>query len=71
MQFALIAEFYFINGSTDKTIHHERLTEEVIYGRDEQISSLACYLELMDRLLPNFLSVLTNQTLRHSRFLLT
>jgi hypothetical protein len=68
--FVLNAEFYFIDGETGRTIHRERFTEEVIYGRDEQTSALSSYFELMDRLLPNFLSILSPQTFRGTRILL-
>ena len=68
--FTLNAEFYFIDGETGRTIHRERFTEEVIYGRDEQTSALSSYFELMDRLLPNFLSILSPQTFRGTRILL-
>ncbi|MFQ5789678.1 MAG: hypothetical protein ACE5JI_04295 [Acidobacteriota bacterium] len=68
--FVLAAEFYFIDGATGKTIHRERFTEEVIYSRDEQASPLSSYFELMDRLLPNFLSVLAPQKFRGTRILL-
>jgi len=68
--FTLNAEFYFIDGETGRTIHRERFSEEVIYGRDEQTSALSSYFELMDRLLPNFLSILSPQTFRGTRILL-
>ncbi len=68
--FVLNAEFYFVDGATGRTIHRERFTEEVIYGRDEQTSALSSYFELMDRLLPNFLSILSPQTFRGTRILL-
>ncbi len=68
--FTLNAEFYFIDGETGRTIHRERFTEEVVYGRDEQTSALSSYFELMDRLLPNFLSILSPQTFRGTRILL-
>ena len=68
--FVLSAELYFIDSSTGQTIHRERFTEEVIYGREEQVSALSSYFELMDRLLPNFLSILTPQTFRGTRILL-
>lgn len=68
--YVLAAEFYFIDGRTGKRIHRERFTEEVIYGRDEKTSALSSYFELMDRLLPNFLSILSPQTFRGTRILL-
>ena len=68
--YVLNAEFYFIDGTTGRTIHRERFTEEVIYGRDEQTSALSSYFELMDRLIPNFLSILAPQRFRGTRILL-
>ena len=68
--FVLAAELYFIDSSTGRTIHRERYTEEVIYGVDEQASALSSYFELMDRLIPNFLSILSPQTFRGTRILL-
>ena len=37
---------------------------------EEQSSALSSYFELMDRLLPNFLSILSPQTFRGTRILL-
>jgi hypothetical protein len=68
--YVLNAEFYFIDGETGRSIHRERFTEEVIYGRDEQTSALSSYFELMDRLLPNFLTILSPQTFKGTRVLL-
>lgn len=68
--YTLTAEFYFIDGASGRTIHRERFTEEVIFGRDEESSALSSYFELMDRILPNFLSIVTPQTFRGTRFLL-
>jgi hypothetical protein len=68
--YILSAEFYFIDGRTGKSIHRERFTEEVIYGQEERTSALSSYFELMDRLLPNFLSILSPQTFRGTRVLL-
>jgi hypothetical protein len=68
--YTLNAEFYFIDGESGRTIHRERFTEEVIYGRDEQTSALSSYFELMDRLIPNFLTILSPQTFRGTRVLL-
>ena len=68
--YTLTAEFYFIDGSNGRTIHRERFTEEVIFGRDEESSALSSYFELMDRILPNFLSIVTPQTFRGTRMLL-
>jgi hypothetical protein len=68
--FVLAAEFYFIDGGSGKTLHREKFTEEVIYRADEKSSALSSYFELMDRLLPNFLSILSPQRIRGTRTIL-
>jgi len=65
----LTVEFHFIDGGSGKTFYRERLSEEILY-RDDAISPLASYFELMDRVVPYFLSTLSDQTARTSRFLL-
>ena len=55
---------------TGELLHKERFSEEVLYAEDQRISPLSSYFELMDRLLPNFLGVLTPQRIRGTRVLL-
>ncbi len=68
--FMLSADFYFIDSKTGELIHKERFTEEVLYGERQRVSPLSSYFELMDRLLPNFLGVITPQRIRGTRVLL-
>jgi hypothetical protein len=68
--FSLSAEFQFVDGRTGQTLHKEKFTEEVLYGEDQKISPLSSYFELMDRLLPNFLGVISPQKIRGTRVLL-
>ena len=68
--FTLSAEFYFIDGRTGATLHKEKFSEEVLYGEEQKISPLSAYFELMDRLLPNFLGVISPQRIRGTRILL-
>lgn len=68
--FVLTADFYFIDSKTGEILHKERFSEEVLYAEDQRISPLSSYFELMDRLLPNFLGVLTPQKIRGTRVLL-
>ena len=68
--FTLSAELYFIDSKTGELIHKERFTEEVLYGERQRVSPLSSYFELMDRLLPNFLGVITPQRIRGTRVLL-
>jgi hypothetical protein len=68
--YSLSADFYFIDTKTGQTVHKERFTEEVLYSEDQRVSALSSYFELMDRLLPNFLGVITPQKIRGTRVLL-
>jgi len=68
--FSLSAEFYFLDGRTGQLLHKEKFTEEVLYGEEQKISPLSSYFELMDRLLPNFLGVISPQKIRGTRVLL-
>jgi hypothetical protein len=68
--FSLSADFHFIDSKTGETLHKERFTEEVLYAEDQRVSALSAYFELMDRLLPNFLGVITPQRIRGTRVLL-
>ncbi len=68
--FSLNADFYFVDGRTGQTLHKEKFTEEVLYGEEQKVSPLSSYFELMDRLLPNFLGVISPQKIRGTRVLL-
>ncbi len=68
--FSLSADFHFVDGRTGETLHKEKFTEEVMYGDEQKVSPLSSYFELMDRLLPNFLGVISPQKVRGTRVLL-
>jgi hypothetical protein len=68
--FSLNADFVFVDGRTGQALHKEKFTEEVLYGEDQKVSPLSSYFELMDRLLPNFLGVISPQKIRGTRVLL-
>ena len=68
--FSLSADFHFVDGQTGQTLHKEKFTEEVLYSEEQKTSSLSSYFELMDRLLPNFLGVVSPQKIRGTRVLL-
>jgi len=68
--FTLSADFFFIDSKTGELVHKERFSEEVLYSEDQRVSALSSYFELMDRLLPNFLGVITPQRIRGTRVLL-
>jgi hypothetical protein len=68
--YTLTAEFYFVDGGTGAVLHREKFSEEVLYGEDQKVSPLSAYFELMDRLLPNFLGIVSPQRIRGQRVLL-
>ena len=63
-------EFLFVDGRSGQTLHKEKFTEEVLYSDEQRTSPLSSYFELMDRLMPNFLGVITPQRIRGTRVLL-
>ena len=68
--FTLESRFIFIDGRTGTTIYSETFREEVLYSADRATSELSSYFELMERLIPSFLSTLSNQSVRGTRILL-
>ena len=68
--FVLRPTFIFIDGRTGETLHSETFREEILYNASQQTPALSSYFELMDRLLPNFLGVISPQRIRGTRVLL-
>jgi hypothetical protein len=68
--FILRPKFVFIDGRTGATMHSESYREEVLYNSQQNTPALSSYFELMDRLVPNFLTALSSQKIRGSRVLL-
>jgi len=68
--YSLNAEFIFVDGRTGQALHKEKFSEEVLYGEEQKVSALSSFFELMDRLLPNFLGVISPQKVRGTRVLL-
>jgi hypothetical protein len=68
--FVLKPRFVFIDGRTGTVLHSENFREEVLYNANQTSPALSSYFELMDRLLPSFLSTLSSQTIKGSRVLL-
>jgi hypothetical protein len=68
--FRLKPKFIFIDGRTGTTLHSETFTEEVLYPANQATPALSSYFELMDRLLPSFLSTLSSQKIKGTRVLL-
>ena len=68
--FVLQPKFVFIDGRTGTTVYSERYREEVLYNAEQNTPALSSYFELMDRLVPSFLSALSSQKIRGTRTLL-
>jgi hypothetical protein len=68
--FLLRPKFVFIDGRTGATMYSESYREEVLYNAQQNTPALSSYFELMDRLVPNFLSALSSQKVKGTRVLL-
>jgi hypothetical protein len=68
--FILQPKFVFIDGRTGTTLYSESFKEEVLYSPQQSTPALSSYFELMDRLIPSFLSTLSSQKIKGSRVLL-
>jgi len=68
--FILRPKFIFIDGRTGTTLYSETFREEILYSPQQSTPALSSYFELMDRLVPSFLSTLSSQKIRGSRVLL-
>ena len=68
--FILRPKFVFIDGRTGSTMYSESYREEILYNAQQNTPALSSYFELMDRLVPNFLSALSSQKIRGTRVLL-
>ena len=62
--FVLRPRFVFIDGRTGTVLYSETFREEILYNANQVSPALSSYFELMDRLLPSFLSTLSTQTIR-------
>src|SRR6476660_2917757 len=68
--FVLRPKFVFIDGRSGATMYSESYREEILYNAQQNTPALSSYFELMDRLVPNFLSALSSQKIRGTRVLL-
>jgi hypothetical protein len=68
--FVLRPRFIFIDGRTGTVLHSENYREEILYNANQTSPALSSYFELMDRLIPSFLSTLSSQTIKGTRILL-
>ena len=68
--FGLSGRFVFIDGRTGTTLHSQNFQESILYDANRQTPALSSYFELMDKLIPNFLSTLSSQKVKGTRILL-
>jgi hypothetical protein len=68
--FVLKPRFIFIDGRTGTVLYSESFREEILYNANRTTPALSSYFELMDRLMPSFLSTLSTQTIKGTRVLL-
>jgi len=68
--YVLTPTFIFIDGGTGATLYTERHREEILYEASQNTPALSSYFELMDRLLPSFLSTLSTESIKGTRVLL-
>ena len=68
--FILKPKFVFIDGSTGQALYTETFREEILYNTEQSTPALSSFFELMDRMLPSFLSTLSSQTIKGTRVLL-
>jgi len=68
--FSLEGRFIFIDGRTGTVLHSENFREEILYNANQTSPALSSYFELMDRLIPSFLSTLSSQKIKGTRVLL-
>ena len=68
--YKLAPKFIFIDGRTGTVMHSENFSEEVLYNANQSTPALSSYFELMDRLIPSFLSTLSSQKIKGTRVLL-
>jgi len=68
--FILQPRFVFIDGRTGAILYSETFHEEILYPQNQSVPALSTYFELMDRVIPSFLSTLSAQKIRGTRVLL-
>ena len=65
--FILQSRFVFIDGRSGAILHSESYREEILYPQQQSVPALSTYFELMDRVMPSFLSTLSAQKIRGTR----
>ena len=69
-EFVLKPKFIFIDGRTGEQIYRQAYVENQFYSPNQQTPALSSYFELMDRVIPSFMSTLSSQKVNGTRFLL-
>jgi len=69
-EFVLKPKFIFIDGRTGEQIYRQAYVENQFYSPNQQTPALSSYFELMDRVIPSFMSTLSSQKVKGTRFLL-
>ena len=68
--YSLTPKFVFIDGRTGQQLYSEAFHEEALYSETMNTPALSAYFELMDKILPGFLSTLSTQKIRGVRTLI-
>lgn len=68
--FRLSGRFIFIDGRTGTVMYSTTAGEEILYAANQVTPALSSYFELMDRVIPTFLSTLSSQRVKGTRILL-
>jgi hypothetical protein len=68
--FEINGRFIFIDGRTGAQLTSQTFGETVMYSTQQTTPALSSYFELMDRLIPNFLSTLSSTKVKGTRILL-
>lgn len=68
--YSLAPKFIFIDGRTGQQLYSEGFHEEALYSETMNTPALSSYFELMDKILPGFLSTLSTQRIRGTRTLI-
>lgn len=68
--FALAPRFVFIDGRTGAILYSESFHEERLYAASQTVPALSTYFELMDSIMPSFLSTISSQKIKGTRVLL-
>jgi hypothetical protein len=68
--FILQPRFVFIDGRSGAILYSETFHEEILYPQSQSVPALSTYFELMDRVIPSFLSTLSAQKIHGTRVLL-